>query len=57
MDVHELPLEAGQIVGRILVNSTEGTNSVALEIEEDIDRNTYWKNCQSILRIWLNEKK
>ena len=57
MDVHELPLEAGQIVGRILVNSTEGTNSVALAIEEDIDRNTYWKNCQSILRIWLNEKK
>ena len=53
MDELILPLTQGQIVGKIIVNTPAGRQSVALEIRQDIDSKSIKGSAGKILRIWL----
>lgn len=55
VEVEELqaPLTQGQIVGKIIVETPAGQQSVALEVREEIEVKSIKGGAGRILRIWL----
>ena len=48
------PLNAGDVVGKIIVNTAEGETTIALAVAEDVEQKSFIAGIKRIARIWVN---